>query len=303
MLDKLKKHLDLKQKRAVWGYLFISPFIIGFILFFIYPFFQSILFSVSEINLTSEGFTLDFIGIDNYHETLFIDPDYNRAFIENIINMLINIPAVLIFSFFIASILNQKFRGRLLIRIIFFLPVILSAGIVKQMESQDFLQQVMMGASSAEEAGSMLGTDNVRQLLMQMKLNESFMEYIINSVDRIPQIINSSAIPILIFLAGLQSIPRDLYEAASIEGATAWESFWKITFPMVSSLILTNAVYVTVAYFTSQENFLVGLIQDTAWGGRGFGVGAAMGWIYFVGIAILLLIVYKSLSRIVFYHD
>ena len=304
LIKKKRFKMSLKEKKALWGYFFVFPFVIGFLMFFLYPFIQSVLFSVSELRITGQGFELDFVGWANYHRALFVHPNYNRAFFENMMLMAVNIPAIIIFSFFIATVLNQKFKGRLLARIIFFLPVILGAGIVRQLEGADFLHQVMSGVAELEEAGgSMLSTENIRMLLLDMRLPDAFMEYILTAVDRIPQILNDAAIPILIFLAGLQSIPRDLYEAASIEGATAWESFWKITFPMISPLVLTNIIFIIVDFFTSEGNYVVRLIEDEAWSGGGYGSSSAMAWIYFLGITIFLIIVYKVVSSFVFYHE
>lgn len=293
-----KINLTLKQKMAIKGYLFISPFLIGFILFFLYPFIQSIAFSISELTITTGGFDLDFVGLDNYHHVFFINPDFNRIFLESISSILINLPSIIIFSFFIANLLNQKFKGRLLARTIFFLPVIVTSGVVVQLSAGDIMARVFAGGGGAVYGGVL-----VRNFLMQLALPEVFVEYIISAVNRIPEIINYSGIPILIFLAGLQSIPFSLFEAAEVEGATAWEKFWKITFPLLSPLFLTNIVFIVIDSFTSLNNPLVTYIQNQTWRGEGFGISVAMSWIYFLTVALILTIIVGVVSRKVFYME
>ncbi len=302
---KFKNKLSLTQKRALNGYLFTSLFTIGFILFFLYPMIQSIIFSISELEMSADGFKLNFIGTKNFHEVLFVNAKFVRQFVESILKTLIDIPAVIMFSFFIAVMLNQKFRGRTLARVIFFLPVILTAGVIFEVQQSDYLNNAMgMGEiTTAAGGGASFAGAAVRMFLLQLKMPETLIAYIISIVGRLTWIVSASAIPILIFLAGLQSIPQSLYEASRMEGATAWENFWKITFPMMTPLLLTNTVYVIVNSFTSPDNELVKLIQFTTWdsGARGFGLGAAMSWFYFLAIVIILGIIVKVISKRVFY--
>ncbi|MFW5787797.1 MAG: carbohydrate ABC transporter permease [Halanaerobiales bacterium] len=296
-------NLSLKGRDILWGIIFISPFIIGFLLFFLYPFIQSIIFSLSKLEVHSDGFNLNFVGTGNYHHILMVDPNFIRTFVYSILETLANLPAIIMFSFFAATLLNQEFKGRMLARIIFFLPVIMTSGIILRLESEDYLHNVMAGIESSEAGGSMLSGAAVRSLLFELKLPQGFIEYIISVVGQIPNIINASAIPILIFLAGLQSIPQSLYEAADMEGATGWERFWKITFPMVTPLILTNVVYIIIDSFTSYHNDLVIFIREAAFGGSGYGISSAMAWLYFGAIIIILLIIYKIISGRVFYYE
>ncbi|MFW6269318.1 MAG: carbohydrate ABC transporter permease, partial [Bacillota bacterium] len=195
-------NLSLKGRDILWGIIFISPFIIGFLLFFLYPFIQSIIFSLSKLEVHSDGFNLNFVGTGNYHHILMVDPNFIRTFVYSILETLANLPAIIMFSFFAATLLNQEFKGRMLARIIFFLPVIMTSGIILRLESEDYLHNVMAGIESSEAGGSMLSGAAVRSLLFELKLPQGFIEYIISVVGQIPNIINASAIPILIFLAG-----------------------------------------------------------------------------------------------------
>lgn len=296
-----KPKLSLTTKKSLTGYLFILPFIIGFILFFLYPFIQSIVFSVSELKIVPDGYTLEFVKLKNYSNALFVNAKFNRTLIETILRMLADVPLIIFFSLFAAMLLNQEFKGRLAVRTIFFLPVIMGAGVILAMERVDYMTQILQTGQDLQ--GGFLSGAYLRSFLMQLKIPEGGLEYIISVVGRIPEIIRASGIQILIFLAGLQSIPPSLFEASRVEGATQWENFWFITLPLISPLILTNIVYTIIDSFTAASNDLVGLIKETAFGGAGYGVSTAMANIYFFAIAIILAISIGIISKWVFYHE
>lgn len=297
MKRKLFK-LSLKQKQNYTGYIWVAPFIIGFIFFFLAPMLQSFRFSVSELNFTTDGYELKYVGLENFKYALTVDPNFNQHFTETILGILINIPAVILFSFFIASVLNQEFKGRTLARAIFFLPVILTAGVLHELEVED-----LMYLTTRDRGNILLSAAMVRDFFLDMRLPRAIIDYVIIAASNIPQIIEYSAIPILIFLAGLQSVPAHLYECAKIEGATGWEMFWKITFPLVSPLFLTNVIFITVYSFTAPGNSLVGYISSLTWGRGIFGVSVAMSLMYFLAISLILLVVGFILERNVFYME
>lgn len=288
--------LSLTQKKNARGYLYIAPFIIGFLAFFLIPLYQTVMFSLSELKIVTTGYTTTYVGLDNYHRVFFVNPDFVPTLTNTIINTAIDIPAVLIFSFFIAVVLNQRFPGRALARLIFFLPVILTSGVVVQMELNDVMNQALV-----QDAEFMFGGEHFVSFLLQLKLPVGLIQYIVRIVDRIPLVIEASAIPILIFLAGLQSIPNHLYEVADVEGITGWEKFWMITFPLISPMILTNAVFIVINSFTSPRNEMVKFIGDNTWSQGGYGVSAAMAIVYFAAIALLLGIIVVIVSRRVIY--
>ncbi|MFP4660890.1 MAG: carbohydrate ABC transporter permease [Halanaerobiales bacterium] len=297
---KNKFRITVTNRKKIGGYLFTLPFTLGFVLFFLYPFFQSIIFSLNKLVLTAEGYELNFTFLDNYYYSIFVNNEFTQIFVETITGMLTDLPLILAFSFFAAIILNQKFKGRALARIIFFLPVIYGAGIVMRMELEDFVTQLAQSSDSS----FVFSGDMLRLLLIQTKfMPDEVIIYILTAVESIPNIIRSSGIQILIFLAGLQSISPSVYEAAKVEGATGWESFWLITFPMISPLILTNTVYTVVDNLTRGDNELVLMIREMAFTGKGYGVSTAMATMYFLSIAILLAIVFKVISKYVFYRE
>lgn len=290
--------LSLTQKQNYAGYLWISPFVIGFILFFFAPMLQSFRFSVSKLSFTPDGYELAYVGLENFKYALTVDPNFIQYFIETIISVLVNIPAVILFSFFIATLLNQEFKGRTLARAIFFLPVILTAGVLHELEVED-----LMYLTTQDESNVLFSAAMVKNFLLDMSLPQGIIDYVIMAASNIPQIIEYSAIPILIFLAGLQSVPSHLYECAKMEGATGWEIFWKITFPLVSPLFLTNVIFITVYSFTAPGNRLVEYISSLTWGRSLFGVSVAMSLMYFLAIGVILLVVGYIIERNVFYME
>lgn len=289
--------LSLSAQKSLLGLLFTMPFIIGFLAFLAYPFGQSVIFSISKLTIVPTGYVLDYVGLDNYRHVLFVDPRFRQVFVETVVTMAARIPVVLIFSFFAANLLNQRFRGRTLARVIFFLPVILGAEISLKMQQADYMQQAVIFSESG-----LLSMGTLQQLLTTLKLPQAFIGFIFQAINEVPLIIRSSGIQILIFLAALQSIPKSLYEAAHMEGATGWEAFWKITFPLVSPLLLVNVVYTIVDSFTAADNALLELIQNSAWSGAGFGVSTAMSWIYFAAVLAILAVTIILLGRRVHYE-
>ncbi len=294
--------LTIEQKKGFMGMLFVAPWFLGFLLLFAIPLLESLRYSLSRLELTPTGLSLDYTGGANFKNALFEHANFNRTLTQAILDMAINVPLIVIFSLFSASLLNQKFRGRTIARAIFFLPVILASGAVATIESGDFLQDIMRTANEAQsENFSLLKSFQLERMLLESGVHESIVLYLTGAVNRIYEIVSSSGVQILIFLAGLQSISPSLYEASRIEGATGYEAFWKITFPMVSPLILTNVIYSVIDSFTNNE--MTRLIQETAFKTFNFGLSAAMSWIYFLIISVILLIIGRMISKKVFYYD
>ncbi len=301
-MKKIKEILTInvswKKKKMIWGIIFILPFIIGFLLFFLVPFIQSIRFSFHEINIGTTGYTLDFVGWENYEYYFVVHTEFVEDLLKTGRDTLLEIPAILIFSMFIAVVLNQKFRGRLLMRTIFFLPVIIGSGVVAEMARYDPLQHQVGAAAWAIR--DVLIEDFAEPLLMEFNLPEEMLDYITDMFAQIGSIINASAIPILIFLAGLQSIPSSMYEVADIEGATAWEKFWKISFPLMSPLLMTNIVYVIIDSFAAPDNTIIqNYILELGFRGR----ASAVAWMYFLIVVIILGVISAIVAPRIFYEE
>lgn len=295
-----KFRITVENRKKIGGYLFTLPFVLGFVFLFVYPFMQSVVFSFNRLVLDSNGYTLEFVGLSNYIYALMENTDFVETLTETLLNMFAELPVILGFSLFAAVILNQKFKGRTLARVIFFLPVIYGAGVVLKMEQNDYVTQLMRHSDNL----FMFSGDALRSLLSSVRVVPDWMvNYVMDAVENIPTVIRSSGIQILVFLAGLQSISPEVYEAAKVEGATGWESFWLVTFPMISPLIITNTVYTIVDSLTSATNPLVDMIKNETISSRGYGASTAMSTIYFLVIAIILGIVFKLISKYIVYTD
>lgn len=299
---KRRSGLDLTRKRAMMGYVFVMPFIIGLITFFLVPMIQTVIFSFNNLETVSGGYRLIPKGIENYRKAFLSDANYTRNLVDSLLFMVTNVPLILIFSFFAANLLNQKFRGRGLARAIFFLPVILTSGVMLVIDSGDMLQAAYGIAQPETQEGAFRAVELAR-LLLRSRLSPTFIDYIISAVDRIYEIVSASGVQILVFLAGLQSISPSLFEASNMEGATGWENFWKITFPMVSPLILVNTVYSIIDTLTNPANALMDQIRTTAFSRNDFGLSAAMALVYFFAIMAVIGIVVWLISKVVFYYE
>jgi len=298
-----KKQKTMAKSNAIAGYLFILPFIIGFILFLVVPLAQSFYMSFCAVTSTNgQGLAYDFIGLKNYHDVFFKDPDYVPRLLDELKNMALFVPGTLIFSFFMAILLNQEFHGRALVRAVYFLPVILSSGIMLGLETNNSLLASMSDSIKQDDSMTTI-TKTLENILLTGEQASKFFEYVINLVNQVYNIAISSGIQIIIFLSGLQTISPSMYEAAQIEGCTAWESFWKITLPMISSLILVNVIYTIVDFCTKSDSQLMTLISDTLYAKFDYGLTTAMSWVYFAIIMVILGILSFIISRWVYYYD
>ena len=281
-----KKKMTLAQKHNSIGYLFVLPFILGFFLLFLYPLVQSILYSFGELD-PSDNFSIVFKGANNYFVALREDASYYRLLISALRDMLYQMPILLIFSFIIAHLLKDQFPGRGIIRLILFLPVVLSSGVVVTLGNNDTMQ-AMLNSALSEETTNMISVESLQQFLLNINISTKLASYIIGIVTNILPIINHSGIQILIFLSALQSIPESLYEAASIDGASAWENFWKITFPMVIPQMIVCLVYTIIDLFVSTNNSVISYIYGIAFNKIEFGLSAAMSCIYTLIVTAVL---------------
>lgn len=291
-MSRDRKLITMQQRRARTGYKFILPFIIGFVLFMIKPMIQSLMMSFNNVKIIpGQGFQLTWMGLDNYHNAIAVDPYFNQYMVDEISRMAINTIATLVLSFVIAVILNQDFKGRTLARAIFFLPVILSSGVLPGIEKQNEFYNMMAGvAESVEGASGINISAQLQNMLSASGAASGFFDVIFQMIDAIYDIVMASGIQIIVFLTGLQSISPSLYEAADVEGCTAWESFWKITFPMVSPLLLVNCIYTIVDFFMKNDNRVMERISEVMYKDANFGVASAMSWIYF-GVALAFILI------------
>ena len=309
-----KSRISYEKKKGLYGYGFIAIWIVGVIYMFLIPIIQSAWYSLSFTELvttpeqiekrgmTSAGIYTEWNNFANYEEALFKHQDYLPKLTESLTAMIPQVIVVMIFSLFIALLLNQKFRGRTFARAIFFLPVLVATGPVLAVIRGDISTN---GISSGEQFSSLFQTDLVDELLSFLgiyNLNEQLTTTIQTITSDIFNLLWSAGIQILIFLAALQQIPVSAKEAAAMEGATGWEFFWKITFPMISPMILANLIYTVIDTFIDSENAVMSLVLAQSRALK-YGLSAAMAWIYFLIIAVALAIIVAIVSKFVFYEN
>ncbi len=306
--SKRSASLDVRKARAGWW--FILPFVIGFVILYLPIVIDSIKYSFHDIRIiTGGGYRLEWVGWKNYSEALFTDPGYVQTLVSGMQQLLLDIPAIVIFSLFVAILLNGKIAGRAAFRAIFFIPVLLTTGLIAEIDQQNILEEYQSAGGMDDGSGSNSVTEivsvmDVQALFSNMMVGTELVQYVVDLVNNIFNIINRSGVQMLIFLSGLQSISPAIYESCSIDGASGWETFWKITLPMVSPMILVNAIYTIIDSFTSSSNKVMTYINSVYSGASGNGkvLSSAMSWMYFLIVIAAIAIVAGLLSMFVFYQ-
>lgn len=302
-MKKQKKTLaGLQKRKAISGYIFISPFLIGFAVFMVKPLLQSLYMSFCNVEIAAGVINPVFTKIDQYKYALTIDPQFNQLLVQEFTRMLTNSLAIMVFSFFVALILNQEFKGRALVRAIFFLPVILSSGVILGLETNNSLMAQMQTDINEAVSGISI-TATVENLLRTANVGTKLFEQVFSIIDGIYDVAIASGIQIIIFLSGLQTISSSMYEAADIEGCTAWESLWKITFPMISSMFLVNWVYTIIDFCMRSDNQVIDKINRVMITDINYGLASAMSWLYFLIVMAFVGITSLLISKGVYYYE
>ena len=304
-----KRGASLDKRKARAGWVFVLPFVLSFIIIYLPIVFDSIKYSFNKIKIgQGGGYTLEFVGWENYQEALFVDPGFVQTLTSGIQQLIFDIPAIVIFSLFMAVLLNQKMVGRAAFRAIFFIPVIISTGIIDKIDQANTMLDYMETEGGIEDGsgqdttGEILSAVDIERLFDNMAVGTELVTYVVSLVNNIYGIINRSGVQMLIYLAGLQSISPAIYESCDIDGATAWETFWKITFPMISPMILVNAIYTVIDSFTSQSNQVMTYISTVYDQAGGNVLSSAMAWVYFLIVLVIIGLVASVLSAYVFYQ-
>ena len=302
-----RRRAALDARKARSGYVFVAPFLIGIILIYIPILLDSIWFSFNKLNNNHfvDGVKVpifESVGIQYYRDALFGSSDFVSALLQGLQDLVFEVPAVIIFSLFIAVVLNQKMLGRAVFRAIFFIPVIISTGLMETLIYNDDMSSEMEGGiddgSGTNSTTEIISVLDVERLFSSMKVGGELVGYVVSIVNDVYNIINYSGVQMLIFLAGLQSISPSIYEACQIEGASAWETFWKVTFPMISPMILVNAVYTIIDALTRSSNVAMEYISGIGDEGQ----GSAMAWSFFVIVILIIAVVAGIASTFIFYQ-
>lgn len=280
-----KKHIKgIEARKSHYGFMFILPWVIGFVLFFFIPIIQSFVYSLSSIKITDKGLATNFIAFDNYFYLIKEDPDYFKLLQSSIVTFLYSLPLIMIISMVLAIVLNQKFKGRVIFRALFFLPVIIASGVVMDLiftTTSD--SNTALGVSDSITANMF----SVESIIQSLDLPVKIAMYIQTAVSSIFDLIWSCGIQIILFIAGLQSIPSSIYEASKVEGATKWEEFWFITFPQISRITLLVAIFTMLELFTDKRNLMISK-SYTMMSAAIYDQTSAMLWLYFAVVAVIM---------------
>lgn len=306
--QKKRRIASLDRRKARSGWIFVLPFVIGFVLIYLPVIFDSVKYSFERISVqTGGGLVTEFVGWQNYREALIDDPKFVQTLVLGIQELLFDIPAIIIFSLFMAVLLNQKMAGRAVFRAIFFIPVILSTGLMESINQQNIIADIgedtgSMDASGESATADLVSAIDIEYLFANMKVGTEIVDYVVKAINNIYDIVNRSGVQMLIFLAGLQSISPAIYESCQIDGASSWETFWKITFPMISPMILVNGVYTIIDSFTTDSNTVMKFIASEYTKTNGNVISSAMSWVYFLIVMLIVGIVAAIFSTVVFYQ-
>ena len=294
----MKKSHSLERRKNRNGFLFVLPWFIGVLMFFIVPMIKSIWYSFSDVTLEADGFKAVFVGLEQYKYIITEEPNYMDNLTSSLASYLTSLPIIIAVSLIIAIMLNTKFKGRIVFRMIYFLPAIIAGSMIL-----DYLNGGSMSMESiSTTAGSAYVVNSVdfMELLSDLNLPEEINKLISQYIASVFNLIWNCGIPIILFISGLQSIPETLYEASKVEGANKWEEFWYITVPMLSNVILLVVVYVSLDLFTTEKNSVMtqaytfmrqNVVYDTA---------AAMLWLYFLVMGFILGAVLLVANKFVF---
>ncbi len=289
--------LSFQRKTALWGVIFLLPWLLGFFFLFLTPLVQLLIYGFNDVKIVPlGGVSKAFVGTANFRQALLVDANFVPALVSTLTETLLFTPLVILFSLLCAILLNGRFKGRTIARAIFFIPIIMATGLM--MERVTNLSGQMMGEGQEER---LYGAAGVAKMLMSLGIGKELVQYLLDAVNNIFEIASLSGIQILIFLAALQSIPPALYEVAKIEGATGYETFWRVTVVMVSPMILTCTIYTLADIFSRSD--IIDLVYTIGFRQSHHGLAAAMGTIYLALNVLIITLVATQLRRVVFYYD
>jgi len=283
------------------GWMFVLPFVIGFIFLFAKPVAQSLIYSFNSVTVGENGLELTPIGWENYYRMLFVDASFVKAMLTMIRDAVVKILVIMFISMFLAILLNEKFPGRLLFRAIMFLPVIFAADQVLSVFNSLGGRDELKETTSSFFVMSGEATGFVQEIIKSFGPLTSIIQKFTAYASQLFNLLWSSGIQIILFIIGLQTIPSYLYEVAEMEGATKWETFWKITFPLLTPSILLCLIYTIIDYFNASTNTIVRQIEEHMLNRIDY--ACAMSWFYSVAIFVVVIIVNIVVSRKVIKMD
>ncbi len=289
-----RKRKGVEALRSSYGRLFVLPWEIGLVLFFLIPLITSIIYSFSKVNIVPGGVETEFVGLQNYNWAVNEHPEYMTLLKNSISSFLIQVPIIIALSLILAIILNQNFRGRMIARAIFFLPVIIATGVIIGYLTK---AGMVLGDTSGEAANAYSSIINFDMILGNLGLPKEINDLISGYIGSVFNLLWSCGVQIILFISGLQTIPDQLYEVARVEGCTKWEEFWYITFPMLGQQILLVMIYTMIDLITAKK-YVMSAAYNMMSGETIYDKSSAMLWLYFIiagSVMAIVLLIYNKL--------
>ena len=290
------RRTSASRRRRLTGLLFVSPWIVGVLAFFLVPMGQSVFYMFNDVTVEPGGMKSVYVGGEILQDVLLDDPQNVRMMLTSIAQTLGEVLLIVAFSLFIAIILSQEFRGRTVARAIFALPIIVSSGVLLAVFKQDLFASSMAQTSDV----TIFQSAALEMSMLKLGLDPSLVSQLTGAVSSILDLLWKCGVQILLFIGGIKAVPAHLYEVCSVEGANAWQTFWKVTFPLVTPFILLNAVYSIIDSFTDYGNTVMKSITDYFHEGM-YAYSNTIALIYFVTILLVVGLVHLIVSRFVFY--
>ena len=293
--------MTIEQRKKLIGAMFIAPWVLGLLMFWIYPIITSFIMSLNQIQPYAGGFQWEFIGLANYNRILRVEARFLDELIPYLFRTIVMVPVIVLFAVVVALLLNQKFPGRGLYRAIFFLPVLFTTGgvIITLMTNEGAGVETAGAAGGAATASVAFLSSPALLDLAHRFLPPRVAVALSDVLDNFVLVLWYAGIQITLLIAGCQSIPGTIYEAASIDGANAWETLWKITLPGILPFILISLIYTIVDLSSLIDNPILELITDAMDNPvtQGMGLGSAIGWVYQLTIMALIGAIFLMFRR------
>jgi len=298
------KKKSLRHRREIAGWFFILPWLAGLIIFFLQPLLSILWYSFTKFVFDDSGYTLTVLSggiFENYKNAITGDSQFPRLLIESVVSLVYQVPTVVFFCLFTALQLQKKFRGRTAMRTIYFLPIIITSGVIAEIIRRDASDIALAAVNSS--TSNLFDVSTLTQQLLEGGMPQGITGFLTGSVANVADLVWKSGIQILVFLAALLAVPPTYYEVAQVEGASGWETFWKVTFPVVSPFVLVNLVYTIVDSFTDYSNGVMRYITSYFIKDMNYSYASAMAWIYFLVMLVVLGIVFLVSRKMVFYNN
>lgn len=277
--------LKNRQRETLSGLLFFLPWVIGFLAITCYPLIYSIVISFNQVAIRPGEVVLEPVGWEYFRQALFLDTEFPTLLVTSVTQVAIGTPISVVFALVMALLLNRGFKGRTVYRMIFFMPVIIMSGPV--------MYELMTETSAMSIDMDLMGLNAIL-----MELDKGWSLLLLKVLNSFIKILWFCGVQIIVFLVALQKIDGSMYEAASIDGASPWEAFWKITLPHLRPIIMLNAIYTIIEMGTAADDAtnakIMESITDIA---RPYSFAAAMSWIYAFCLMLLMTIAFLLLRE------